>query len=142
MGFTLREMTMADYDGVLPLWAESEGIILDESDSRDAIALYLARNTGLCFVAESEGRIIGVVLCGHEGRRGILRHLAVEVKSRRSGVARALLDASLAGLAAQGIAKCNIFVLDENVEGQRFWEHMGWRPLPRDWGLMQKPTGP
>ena len=133
-------MTIADYDAVHALWSETEGMSLGDDDTRERIALYLARNPDLCFVATVTGRIVGTVLCGHEGRRGILRHLAVKRAFRRQGIARDLVNQCLADLARQGIRKCNIFVLDENPDGLRFWEHMGWYRLKDDYRTLQKQT--
>ncbi|HXA14825.1 MAG TPA: hypothetical protein VNW23_06825 [Opitutaceae bacterium] len=73
----LRALTPTDYDAVFALWQASEGMGLNESDTRDAITSYLVRNPGLSLVAEVENKIAGAVLCGHDGRRGYLHHLAV-----------------------------------------------------------------
>jgi ribosomal protein S18 acetylase RimI-like enzyme len=121
-------MTPADYDAVLALWQASEGIGLNESDTREAIAAYLVRNPGLSFVAETEGKIAGAVLCGHDGRRGYLHHLAVAKSHRRRGLGCALVDKCLARLRAQGITKCNIFLFANNAAGRAFWLREGWAP--------------
>ena len=140
MNYCIREMTIADYDEVYMLWEETKGLSLDESDSRDAIDIYLRRNQGLCFVACNENRIVGTVLCGHEGRRGILRHLVVKLEFRGKGIAKVLVKECLSALAKQSIKKCNTFVLDENLEGRRFWEHRGWYVLEDNYRTMQIPT--
>jgi ribosomal protein S18 acetylase RimI-like enzyme len=137
MSYNIRDMTLDDYSDVCRLWEQTEGMSLEEDDSREAIAIYLRRNQGLCFVACVDGKIVGTVLCGHEGRRGILRHLAVTSDFRKKGVARALVNKCLAALAEQGVRKCNIFVLDENVEGLRFWDRMGWYRLPDNYRTLQ-----
>ena len=90
------------------------------------MARFLARNPGLSFVAEEEGRIVGAVLCGNDGRRGFLHHLAVEKDRRRSGIGRDLVERCLSALAAAGFRKCHLFVLADNIEGQRFWRKIGW----------------
>src|SRR5207237_1445198 len=76
-GVTTREFVMADYDGAIALWNNVEGVEICEGDSRDEIAEYLRRNPGLSRVAEAGGKIVGVALCGHDGRRGWIYHLAV-----------------------------------------------------------------
>jgi ribosomal protein S18 acetylase RimI-like enzyme len=124
----LRAMTPADYDAVLALWQASEGIGLNESDTREAIAAYLVRNPGSSLVAESEGVIVGALLCGHDGRRGYLHHLAVASPHRRRGLGRTLVGESLARLRAQGITKCNIFLFANNAAGRAFWLREGWAP--------------
>ncbi len=120
MGYTIRQMTIGDYDKVYCLWQQTEGLSCGEDDCRDAIEIYIKRNQGLCFVACVGREIVGTVLCGHEGRRGILRHLAVGKEHRGKGVARALIAHCLAALAKAGIKKCNTFVLDTNIDGRYF----------------------
>jgi predicted N-acetyltransferase YhbS len=92
MDYSVREMTIDDYGEVYHLWEQTEGLSLEEGDSRDAIKIYLRRNQGFCFVACVQGRVVGTVLCGHKGRRGILRHLAVTRECRGKGIARGLIN--------------------------------------------------
>ena len=117
---------MADYEAAYSLWEKAEGIGLSQADSPENIALFLARNPGMSFVAVAGGRLVGAVLCGNDGRRGFLHHLAVSPDQRRSGIGRALVDRCLAALAAAGMRKCHIFVLADDLEGQRFWKRVGW----------------
>jgi len=140
MDYSVREMTIDDYGEVYHLWEQTEGLSLEEGDSRDAIKIYLRRNQGFCFVACVQGRVVGTVLCGHEGRRGILRHLAVTRECRGKGIARGLINHCLSALAKDGIRKCNTFVLDSNIQGRSFWEHMGWYVLEDNYRTMQIPT--
>jgi ribosomal protein S18 acetylase RimI-like enzyme len=140
MEYSIRQMTIDDYEEVYNLWKQAEGLSLEESDTREGIALYLGRNPGLSFVATVPGEIVATVLCGHEGRRGILRHLAVKPEFRRKGIARSLVRECLVGLAKEGIKKCNTFVMDEDPEARRFWEHMGWSLLEGNYRTLQSPT--
>jgi ribosomal protein S18 acetylase RimI-like enzyme len=140
MDYSIRQMTIEDYEEVYSLWKQAEGLSLEESDTREGIALYLGRNPGLCFVAMVSDEIVAAVLCGHEGRRGILRHLAVKPELRLKGIARSLVKECLSGLAKEGIKKCNTFVLDEDPEARRFWEHMGWSLLEDNYRTLQSPT--
>jgi N-acetylglutamate synthase len=133
-------MIAADYDEVMAFWQSIEGLGLDEdTDSREGIVGYLERNPGLSFVVRREGRIIGAVLCGHDGRRGYLHHLAVAPDCRRQGIGRALVDACLAALGSLGIQKCNIFLLADNQLGKAFWRHNGWNERD-DLKVLQKRT--
>jgi len=140
VNYSIRAMTLADYDEVFRLWSEAPGIFLGDDDTRDRIELYLKRNKGLCFVAEAEGRVVGTVLCGHEGRRGILRHLTTERALRGNGIGRALTQQCLAALAEQGIRKCNLYVMDANPEEMGFWKHVGFHQLDDDYRTLQHPT--
>lgn len=119
-------MTIEDYPALAALWKSTEGIGLSQADSPEAIAVFLHRNPGLSAVAEHDGAVVGGVLCGHDGRRGCLYHLAVHPSKRRQGIAAELIDWCLKGLAAEGIAKCNAFVFSDNGSGGAFWEHAGW----------------
>ncbi|MBN1345650.1 MAG: GNAT family N-acetyltransferase [Phycisphaerae bacterium] len=128
MGVKIAEMAAGDLAEVLALWEATENLGLDEDiDTPDALARYLARNPGLSFVAREEGMLVGAVLCGTDGRRGYLNHLAVASSRRRQGIGRRLVDASLAALSGMGIARCHTFVYVKNVGGLAFWESQGWR---------------
>ncbi len=136
MKCTIRSLTMADYEVVLRLWRESEGVGLGESDERGPIKSFLARNPGLSRVALDGTGIVGAVLCGHDGRRGYLHHLAVAKSHRKQGIGKALVAACLADLARLAIPKCNIFLFADNQEGGAFWERNGWTRRP-DLQVMQ-----
>ena len=119
-------MTLADVDDALELWAATEGIGLRGADSPEALPKYLARNPGLSVVAREDGRMVGAVLCGHDGRRGYLHHLGVAASHRRRGIGTALVERCLEGLRLEGITKCHLFVYHHNTEGQAFWRRIGW----------------
>ena len=126
-GTIVRVFHVEDYDAVLALWRRTEGVGLNESDTRSAIAAYLRRNPRFSFVAEKDGRIVGAVLCGHDGRRGYLHHLAMAKRNRQRGIGRQLVNACLAKLRKAGIQKCNIFIFANNAAGMKFWAHTGWK---------------
>lgn len=105
----------------LALWRSMPGIGLSEADEPAALAAFLRRNPGLSFVALDGSELVGTLLCGHDGRRGLIHHLAVAPEQRRRGLGRALLDAALAALQAQGIGKCHLMVFADNTEGLAFW---------------------
>ncbi len=123
----VREITIHDYEQAIQLWRGCRGIGLhSDVDSQYGIELYLARNPGLSFVAVQGRKIIGAVLCGHDGRRGYLHHLAVAQEHRRGGVGTALVGAALEQLRAKGVRKCNTFVFDDNHDALEFWQSTGW----------------
>ncbi|HLP03461.1 MAG TPA: GNAT family N-acetyltransferase [Opitutaceae bacterium] len=120
-------MITADIPAALDLWRVTEGMGLGDSDRPERLAAFLERNPDLSAVAEEgNGTLVGAVLCGDDGRRGYLHHLAVRRERRKLGIARALLAHCFAGLAAREIEKCNIFLLSSNTEGERFWRREGW----------------
>jgi N-acetylglutamate synthase len=128
-GVTTREFVMADYDAAIALWSGVEGVEICEGDSREEIAEYLARNPGLSRVAEADGEIVGVALCGHDGRRGWIYHLAVAETSRRQKVGKLLLDACVDGLRAAGLKRAIILVAADNPGGHQFWLRNGWENI-------------
>jgi len=124
-------MTVDDYKPVLSLWQSTEGMGLSQADSRTAIGRYLERNPGMSLVALSpKGELAGAVLCGHDGRRGFLHHLAVKTCYRRQGLGRTLVERCLNQLAEEGIDKCHLFVYSINQEGREFWLGAGWYERP------------
>jgi N-acetylglutamate synthase len=134
---SILSFSINDYDEVMALWRATPGIGLSDADSRAAIAAYLLRNPGLSFVAREAGRLVGAVLCGMDGRRGYLHHLAVHPDARRQGTGAALVEHCLAGLREVGIHKCHLFVIAGNAAGQAFWQHVGWK-LRTDLVIMSK----
>jgi putative acetyltransferase len=126
MEYLIQEMTAQDYEGVLALWKASQGVGLSDADSPEGIATFLARNPGLSFVALRDRRVVGAALCGHDGRRGYLHHLAVHPSCRREGLGRSLVEGCLAVLGSAKIQKCHIFVYAENTEAITFWKEVGW----------------
>ena len=126
MSIVIREMTVRDYDEVLALWRTSEGVGLSDADLEAGVACYLHRNPGLSFVARDGGHLVGVVLCGHDGRRGYIHHLAVSKSHRCQGLGRALVGRCLSTLRRAGIDKCHIFVFSDNGDTISFWKSIGW----------------
>ena len=123
----IRQMTIEDYDGVYTLWLNTPGMGLNTTDdSREGIAAYLKRNPTTCFVAEHEGKIVGVILSGHDGRRGFIHHTAVSLNHRQEGIGSALVDHAMHALEQEGIHKVALVVFEKNELGNRFWEKRGF----------------
>lgn len=139
MKSVLRQMSIGDYDRMLVLWQSCQGVGLAEGDSREGTRRFLRRNAGFSFVAEKHGRIIGTALCGHDGRRGFLYHLAVAAEERRRGLARRLVEACLARLRVAKIPKCHIVVFAWNRSARQFWCGINWKQRD-DLVLMSKFT--
>ena len=123
----IRKMITEDYDRVYALWMSCAGMGLNNiDDSPEGIAKYLRRNPTTCFVAEENDSIIGVILTGHDGRRGYISHTAVHPDHRKEGIGRALVEAALAALSEEGISKVNLVAFTRNEAGNAFWEKMGF----------------
>jgi ribosomal protein S18 acetylase RimI-like enzyme len=120
-------MQIDDYDEVLRLWAACEGLSVRDADSRDGVDRYLARNPGLSHVAVREGRIVGSIMGGHDGKRGYIQHLAVAESARQQGVASRLVSLCVAALKREGIEKSHVHVLKHNLTGNAYWTRLGWR---------------
>ncbi|MDB6169632.1 MAG: ypeA 2 [Verrucomicrobia bacterium] len=117
---------MDAHGDVVALWQRCEGIGLSEADSPAQMRTYLERNLGMSFVAAANSRIVGAVLCGHDGRRGYIHHLAVDPLFRRQGIGRLLIANALRALGGAGIHKCHIFIFSDNIAGMKFWKAEGW----------------
>ena len=123
----IRLMTIEDYEKVYQLWLSCEGMGLNNlDDSKDGIAKYLNRNPDTCFVAEKSDEIVGVIIAGHDGRRGFIYHTAVNSDYRNQGIAAKLVDVTMDALKANGINKVALVVFDRNEVGNTFWEKVGF----------------
>jgi ribosomal protein S18 acetylase RimI-like enzyme len=125
-----REFEIADYDAAVRLWKRVEGVEIAEGDSKEDLTRYLSHNPGLSRVAEENGKIVGVVLCGHDGRRGFIYHLAVDPTSQQRGVARQLVSECLDGLRLLHLQRALILVSATNEPGRAFWHRCGWEDVP------------
>ena len=129
MGYNIRLVTIDDYDAIYELWnaVEQSRIALNPvDDSREGIARYLTRNPNTCFAAYMDGRIIGVILTGHDGRRAIVHHLCVHPEYRRMGIADKLVAKAEEALKEEGIQKIFGLVFKDNDPANAFWENQGY----------------
>lgn len=124
-----REFSIDDYDGALQLWQRVEGLEVAEGDDREGVAHFVARNPGLSRVAIDGSAVVGVVMCGHDGRRGHIYHLAVDPAYRRYGLGRRLVKECLEGLRRTGVVRAIILVADYNLGGAEFWKRAGWEDI-------------
>lgn len=123
---TFRRMAISDLEAALELWFGADGLRMRTIDSVASLERFLDRNLGLSFVAEEGGGLVGAVICGHDGRRGYLHHLAVHEGHRGRGIGRQLVDHCLKALDEIGVTKCHLFVRTDNPEAFEFWRHVGW----------------
>ena len=130
MTIQISEMSISDYDDALALWKGCEGIGLSDADERHPLSKFLEQNKGLCFVARSDGKMVGTCLCGTDRRRGYMYHLAVDPAARRQGIGKTLVERVFEGLQKQDIHKCHIMVFGKNELGLVFWKQTGWKLRP------------
>jgi ribosomal protein S18 acetylase RimI-like enzyme len=125
-----RDFCISDYQAALQLWQRVEGLEIAEGDEKENIAQFLARNPGLSRVAVDGATVVGVALCGHDGRRGHIYHLAVDPAYQGCGLGKRLLKECLDGLRRAGLKRVIIMVADDNERGTKFWERCGWEKIP------------
>jgi ribosomal protein S18 acetylase RimI-like enzyme len=125
-----REFVIEDYEGAVALWHLVEGVEVAEGDSKEEIGAYFLRNPGLSRVAEENGTILAAVLCGHDGRRGLIYHLAVAPASHGKGIGKLLVQECMARLRDVGIARALILVAGDNAGAHSFWLRVGWEDVP------------
>jgi ribosomal protein S18 acetylase RimI-like enzyme len=124
---TIRLMAGEDYPAVYALWRVVPGVGLRSlDDTEGGIRRFLARNPGSCFVAEAGGELVGVILSGHDGRRGYIYHTAVREEWRHRGIGQALVRAVTDALTGEGITKIALVAYKSNEGGNRFWEKSGF----------------
>ncbi|MBM6947742.1 GNAT family N-acetyltransferase [Mordavella massiliensis] len=123
----IREMTMEDYEQVYRLWKKIRGFgIRSIDDSREGVERFLKRNPTTSVVAEEDGRIVGSILCGHDGRRGCLYHVCVDETHRRRGIGKAMVVKAMEALKAEKINKVCLIAFTKNDIGNAFWNTIGW----------------
>ena len=127
---SIREFKLTDYDVVYSLWQNSgPGIGVGRSDTREEIAKKLQRDPDLFLVAVDGDKIIGTVIGGYDGRRGIIYHLAVERAFRGNGVGKMLMAEVEKRLAAKGCLKSYLLVTRENTDVIEFYSELGWETM-------------
>ncbi len=130
--YTLREFHFPDdYEAVIDLWSHAgPGIHIRRSDSAEEIQKKLQRDPDLFLVAEINGSLIGTVLGGFDGRRGMIYHLAVEQRHRRSGIGANLMEEVENRLRAKGCIRSYLLVAPGNEDVIPFYEKRGWETMP------------
>lgn len=124
---TVRTMTIDDYEGVYSLWMTIKGFgIRSIDDSREGVDRFLRRNPTTSVVAEADGKIVGSILCGHDGRRGCLYHVCVHADYRRQGIGKAMVVRAMEKLKEEQISKVSLIAFTKNDIGNAFWNTIGW----------------
>ena len=126
MEIKYRLMNIDDYQQAYDLWILCGNGLNNKDDSKEGIERYLKRNPTTSFVAICGEKVIGVILCGHDGRRGIIQHACVSPDYRRSGVGARLVELALEALKAEQITKVLLVAFKKNEGGNKFWESQGF----------------
>ena len=125
---TLNVMTEADYPEVKDLWLSIKGFAIRSiDDSFEGVSRFLKRNPTTSVVARQEGRVVGAILCGHDGRRGCLYHVCVRQDCRRQGIGKAMVSFCMRALKEEQISKVSLIAFTTNDVGNAFWKEIGWK---------------
>ena len=123
----IREMKIEDYDAIYRLWMGVKGFAMRSlDDSREGVERFLLRNPHSSVVAEEDGKIVGAILCGHDGRRGCLYHVCVSADYRRRGIGTAMVVFVFVALKREKISKVSLIAFTVNDVGNAFWKKIGW----------------
>lgn len=123
----VRIMTIEDYDGVYALWTKIRGFGLRSvDDSREGVERFLKRNPTTSVVAVEDGKVVGSILCGHDGRRGCLYHVCVDEDYRRRSIGRAMVGMAMEALKKEEVSKVSLIAFTKNDIGNAFWNTIGW----------------
>lgn len=123
----IREMTDSDYDEVYALWGRISGFaIRSVDDSREGVRRFIKRNPTTSIVAVENGRIVGSILCGHDGRTGCFYHVCVEEAYRMRGIGKAMVLTAVEALRREQISKVSLIAFKGNRVGNSFWKDLGW----------------
>ena len=123
----IRVMTASDYEAVKALWMTIKGFgIRSIDDSREGVERFLRRNPTTSVVAEVDGKIVGAILCGHDGRRGCLYHVCVHKGYRMQGIGKTMVVFCMEALKAEEINKVSLIAFTQNDIGNAFWNEIGW----------------
>ncbi|MCI9201313.1 MAG: GNAT family N-acetyltransferase [Lachnospiraceae bacterium] len=123
----IRTMKAGDYEGVYSLWMSIKGFAMRSiDDSREGVERFLARNPKTSVVALEEGKIVGAILCGHDGRRGCMYHVCVHEDYRMRGIGKAMVVFAMEALKKEEISKVSLIAFTQNDVGNAFWNRIGW----------------
>ena len=126
----IRQFRMTDYAAVIALWQlAGEGVHLRRSDTRAEIEKKVQRDPDLFLLAEQDGHVVGAVMGGFDGRRGMIYHLATDPAYRCLGIGSALMETLETRLRAKGCRKVYLLVTNENRQAQQFYEQRGWEDM-------------
>lgn len=124
---TIRAMEPSDFTQVHALWMQIQGFgIGSVEDSKEGVEKFLKRNPGCSVVAIREGKVVGAILCGHDGRRGFLYHVCVHPNWRKQGIGKKMVVFAMEALNREKINKVSLVSRTKNDVGNAFWKEIGW----------------
>jgi len=126
--YQIRTMEESDYEEVYELWTTIHGFAMRSlDDSKDGILKFIKRNPNTSVVAVVDGKIVGSILAGHDGRHGSFYHVCVHEDYRKHGIGKAMVTSAMVRLKNEGINKVQLVAFSGNEIGNHFWHAEGWR---------------
>ena len=123
----IEKLRIDDYDEIHQIWSNTNGITLRAiDDSKEGIERFLKRNPNINFICRINGNIVGVILCGHDGRKGFIYHVVVKENYRERGIGKKLVEHVIKSLIEEKITKISVLVNSDNISGNDFWESLGF----------------
>ena len=124
----IQPMSESDYDEVRALWMTIRGFgIRALDDSREDVVRFIRRNPTTSVVAWADGKVVGSILCGSDGRQGALYHVCVAGEYRRRGIGTRMVGHCMERLREMGINKVSLIAFVDNSAGNAFWQQIGWK---------------
>ena len=123
----IRVMKIEDYPQVHDLWMRIKGFAIRSiDDSEEGVSLFLKRNPTTSVVSIEDGKVVGTILCGHDGRRGCMYHVCVDPAYRRRGIGKEMVVFAMNRLREEKISKVSLIAFTQNDIGNAFWRQIGW----------------
>ncbi len=122
----IRLLKPTDYDEIYALWLTEHMGLNSVDDTREGIERFIRRNPATSFVAEADGKIVGTMLCGHDGRNGYIYHACVLREYQNQKIGTRLAETVFDALKTEGISQVKLTLYSDNDAGNRFWERMGF----------------
>ena len=127
MNTMIRTMSIEDYDEIYVLWTKIKGFAMRSiDDSKEGVERFLKRNPSTSVVAVRDGKVVGAILCGHDGRRGCFYHVCVDPEYRQQGIGSRMVVFAMNALKEEKISKVSLIAFTENDIGNAFWRKIGW----------------
>lgn len=124
---TIRTMNPEDFEEIHVLWLRVKGFAIRSiDDSKEGVVKFLKRNPTTSIVASMDGKIVGTILCGHDGRKGYMYHVCVDEAYRRHGIGKKMVVAAMQALHKEEINTVSLVAFKENNVGNSFWHSIGW----------------
>lgn len=126
--FQVRSMEEKDFEAVHALWLEIHNFAIRSiDDSKEGVSRFLKRNPKTSIVAVADGRIVGSILCGHDGRTACFYHVCVKEEFRKQGIGKAMVTAAMRALQKEKVNKISLVAFRDNAVGNQFWHEEGWK---------------